>query len=306
MGSSTDVMRRCGGFSTDKRGALLVVEGGGVPAGKDAQDGAEHGDQADDEKGECRPVDKLAAGLVLEDGQQTETDDERTCDVALTVPDVSCRGGLEEEKREEDDNLGDDARLVRDGVDAKGLETGDKEEDDDEAVVEAEGEVDEDGICEVGGRVVNLKRAVAVRDGTCDEEHDDEGEDGVDSVVVRVELSTGESAVDSVQDAQSGESPTDAVDDVGGSSVGELVDDHTKEQCVDERPYTKDPSFGSEVGFLNHGVGADAKLGIDVTGCEEHIGNDVGHLEEEIVVPRHLDVSLRAKGWEESGNWIGV
>lgn len=154
---------------SDKGGAFFVGDSRSVPARKDGEYGPEDGDQADDEEGESGPVDKLARSLVLEDGQETQADDERACDVALRVPHVTGGGGFEEEEREKDDNLGDDASLVGQRVDTERLETGDEKEHDNKAVVEAKGKVNKHSVGQVVGGVVHFERSIAVRDGTCDE-----------------------------------------------------------------------------------------------------------------------------------------
>lgn len=63
---------------------------------------------------------------------------------------------------------------------------------------------------------------------------------------------------------------------------------------MDERPHSKDPSFGSEVSFLNDGIGSYAKLRVDIAGGEEDVGHNVGYFEEEVVVPSHLEDGLLA------------
>lgn len=118
-----------------------------------------------------------------------------------------------------------------------------------------------------------------MRDCCSDEKHDDESQDGVDTIMVCVDLSGCESGIDSVENAKTRESPTDTVNNVSRTSIGELVDDHTQEEGVDEWPYSKDPSFGCEVGLLNHRIGTDAKLGIDIARSEKHIGNNVDYFE---------------------------
>lgn len=142
---------------TNERSSLLIVECGPVSARENAQHRPEHCNQANNEESECRPVNELAARLVLEDGQQTQADNQCSGNIALRVPNVTCSSRLQEEQAEEDDDLGNDASLVRDCVDTEGLEASYEEEDDDESMVKAEGEVDEDSISEVACSVVNLE-----------------------------------------------------------------------------------------------------------------------------------------------------
>lgn len=70
-------------------------------------DSAQDGDRANDEEGEGRVVDEARRGLVLEDGEEGERDDERTSDVAFAVEDIAAADGFEEEEGEEDQDLGD-------------------------------------------------------------------------------------------------------------------------------------------------------------------------------------------------------
>lgn len=93
--------------------------------------------------------------------------------------------------------------------------------------------------------------------------------------MVCVELSGCETGIDGVKDAETGESPTDTVNNVSRTGVGELIDDHTQEEGVDEWPYSKNPSFRGEVGLLNDGIGTNTQLGIDVARSEKDIGNNV-------------------------------
>ena len=71
-------------YLTDERSAFLVRQSDSSTA-ESSDASPKHGNERDDEKGECRPVDKGRAGLVLEDGEEGEADDERTANVALAV-----------------------------------------------------------------------------------------------------------------------------------------------------------------------------------------------------------------------------
>lgn len=265
--------------STNERSPLLVVECSPVPASKDAKHGPQDRNQADNKESECRPVNELAASLVLEDGQQTETDDQCSSHVSLRVPNVTGCGRLQEQEREEDKDLCNDSSLVCHCVEAECLEGGNEEEHNDESVVQAEGQMNQNRISEVVCRVMNLERPIAVRDSACDEKHNDECKDSVDSIVVCVQLCRGQAGVDSIEDAKTGEAPSDTVHDMGRSSFGELVDDHAQEKGVDERPYSKDPARGGEVGFLDDGVCTDTELGIDIARGEKDVGNNVDDFE---------------------------
>lgn len=71
-----------------------------------------------------------ADGLVLEDGQESQGDDEAAGNVTLAVEGVAGSGALEEDEGNDDGNVAEDAGLVRVGVGAKGGETRDDGEDD--------------------------------------------------------------------------------------------------------------------------------------------------------------------------------
>lgn len=84
-------------------------------------------------------------GLTSEDRPQTPRDRDGAGNIALggrvRVRDA---GALEEEEREEGEDFSGDAGVCVQGVDAKGFEARYDDEDGRPAVVEAEGQVDED------------------------------------------------------------------------------------------------------------------------------------------------------------------
>lgn len=174
-------------------------------------------------------MDELAAGLVLENGQQTETDHQCASDITLRVPHVPSCGALQEQQGEEDDDLRNDASLVRNCVDSEGFETGHEKKHDYEAVVKAEGEVDKHRIGQVVCCVVHLKGSVAVGDCTSDEEHHNKRDNCIDSIMVTLGLGRDETGIDSVEQAKTGESPSNTMHHMGRSSVGKLVNDHSEE-----------------------------------------------------------------------------
>ena len=79
-----------------------------------------------------------------------------------------------DQEAEEDEDLGPDAGLVRPGVHAEGFEGGEHDEHGSPAVVEREGEVDQDLVGRVRGLVVLLDDVVDVRHSGGDEECEDE------------------------------------------------------------------------------------------------------------------------------------
>lgn len=132
-------------------------------------------EQAEDGEGEGAPVDERAGALVLEDSEERPGDGDAAGKVALGRGERVRRGSrLEEEEREEDEDLGPDAGAVRKGVHAKGLEGGEKDEHSRPAVVEREGEVHPELVVQRLGGVEAPNDVVDVRDGRADEQGEDE------------------------------------------------------------------------------------------------------------------------------------
>lgn len=105
----------------------------------DGDERPEHGKQAQEEKGQGRPVDEpvsVAWSLMLEDGQERKRDDRSRCNVSLAVQGVACRGTFEEDQSNKDDNVREDAWLVRVGVFAECSKPGDDGQDDGQTVPE--------------------------------------------------------------------------------------------------------------------------------------------------------------------------
>lgn len=80
-------------------------------------------EQADDRKCEGAPVDEPAGTLMSEDGKERPGDGDGSGEITLGCGEgVRGCGRLEEEEAEEDEDLGPDARVVGECVDAEGLE----------------------------------------------------------------------------------------------------------------------------------------------------------------------------------------
>lgn len=84
--------------------------------------------------------------LMLEDGQKRQTDDGRAYHIAMSGKDICRCCAFEEQEGDKDKDLGEDARRVGVGIDAKGGKTSDEEEDDGEAVEETKGNVHKDRV----------------------------------------------------------------------------------------------------------------------------------------------------------------
>ena len=113
---------------------------------------------------ERRPVDERVGGLVCEDGPEEEGDRDAGGKVALGGAErVRGRGGLEEEERKEDEDLGPDAGVVRELVAAESGEGGEDDEDGRPAMVEGERQMHKDLVGRVCRFVELLDDVVNVR-----------------------------------------------------------------------------------------------------------------------------------------------
>lgn len=154
--------------STNQRPPLLILQAH-TPTPDlhaDAPRALDDPHQRQDGKRQRAPVDELARlvhGLVREDREEREGDGDGGGEVALGGGERVGRGGaLEEEEREEDEDLGPDPGGLLEGVDAEGLEGGEDDKDGGPAVVEGEGEVDEELVGPGLGRVIFLHDVVDV------------------------------------------------------------------------------------------------------------------------------------------------
>lgn len=182
----------------------------------------------------------------LTDGEEGPRDDGGAGGVARRGgKGVPSRSGLEEEEREEDEDLGPDPGLVGVGIDAERLEQREDGQDNGPAVVQAEGEVDE----ELGGEGalarVGVDDKVDLGDGAGYEERGNKRGN--------VPPAEGEPDERRVEQAEEGEAVLDAVDDDGLATLGELVDDHAEEEDVDQRPDPEGVRRGRDVGVVRSG-----------------------------------------------------
>ena len=157
------------------------------------------------------------------------------------------------------------------------------------------------------GGMILLDNVVDMADNRGDEEGDDERGD---IVVIGPDADE-----DGVQDSEEGEPPGNTIDDhglrVGG---GELVDDGTKKEEVDDGPSEERPVGRCEVGLLDAPVdGVRGNYGVDVRPQEEEVNDDVDEFEEDAFFPLcrgHFccpSVGGRERGAEEvSGQIEGV
>jgi len=155
---------------------------------------------------------------------------------------VSSGCSLEEQEGEEDKYFGPDASGVLVCIDTEGVEGGEDYKDGCPAMVEGEGEVDEEFIGERLSRMMLLDNVVDVSDGGTNEE----GKNERPNVV----MGSPQVDVDGIQDCEKREAPRNAIDDDRFSAREELVNDSEKEKKVDKRPDEESPGSGCDIGFL--------------------------------------------------------
>jgi len=191
---------------------------------------------------------------------------------------IGGRSGLKEEERKEDEDLGEDTGMVTVSVHAKGLESGDEDEESRKSMPEREGEVNPEFIVDVLGSVMLLDDVVDVGNGRADEKGEDESND---IVATRPDVD-----VNGVEDDEEGEAPVDAVNDNLLAGFEELVDDGTEEEEVDNGPNAECPSSGSEEGLLASAVVVvGTSDGVDVATGEEEVDENVHDFEEDAFCP---------------------
>ena len=152
--------------STNERSPLLV-ERDLVAAAENAEtqgnDGFADPDKGED--GECKsgPVDESVVGLVNEHGPEVPGDGNAGREVTLRGGErIGGRSRFEEEERKEDENLGPDAGVVVVHVDTERSERGEHDKDGSPAMVEGEGQVDEELVRDIRGLVILLNNVVDV------------------------------------------------------------------------------------------------------------------------------------------------
>ena len=121
-------------------------------------------------------MDETAGALVLEDGEEGPGDSDRTREVALgRRKSVGSGGRLKEEESEEDEDFRPDAGTCGNCIDAECFEGGEENEHGRPAVVEREGQVNEDLVGCIARLVMLLDDVVNMRHRTRDKERKDEG-----------------------------------------------------------------------------------------------------------------------------------
>lgn len=217
--------------------------------------------------------------LMIEDTEDGPGNGDATGKIAFGRGEgVGGGSGLEEEEREEDKDLGEDTSVVTVSVHAKGLESGDEDEESSESVPEGERQVHPKFIVDVLSGVMLLDNIVDVGDGRADEQGKDESDD---IVAARPDVD-----VDGVEDDEEREAPVDAVDDNLLARFEELVDNGAEEKEMDNGPDAKGPSGRSEVGLLAGAVVVvRSSNGVDVATSEEEVDENVHNFEEDAFSP---------------------
>jgi len=96
----------------------------------------EGGENGEDEG---RPMDERRRTLMVIDTKQGPSDGNASSEITLGGREcVCCGGGLKEEEREEHEDLGEDASVVMEGVDAERVEAGDEDQEGGESMPNGE------------------------------------------------------------------------------------------------------------------------------------------------------------------------
>jgi hypothetical protein len=274
---------------SNKRSTLLVVENATrATVGEqavDALDDPESAEGSEDQRGNRDEARSSSAALVSVDTEEGPGDGDGASEVTFRRGEgVGGRGGLEDEEREEDEDLGPDASAVGEGVAAECLEAGQEDEDGGPTVIEGEGKVDEEFIAQVVGSVILLDDVIDMTDSRRDTEGENEGDDVV---------STGPDAhVECVENCEDWETPSNTIDDDILSGIGELEDNVSEQQEVDKRPDQESPPSRGEIRFLGAVVDVSwTGNGVDVRSEEEEIHDNVYNLEEDTIFPSRGAVS---------------
>jgi hypothetical protein len=154
-------------LGTDKGSPLLVMEGNtaATRARVKAESTLDDPNKSEDGESESAPVDKSRGSLVLKDGPKRPSDGNRCWEVAFRGGEgISSGSALEEEEAQEDKDLGPDTSTVSQSIDTESLETGQDNKNSCPAMVEGEGQMDEDFIGKALRRMVLLDDIVDVSD----------------------------------------------------------------------------------------------------------------------------------------------
>lgn len=263
----------------DERRALLILETDTALV-KETHGALDDPDEGENGEREGRPVDESARGLVREDGPQGPGDRSASGQVTLGGSErVGGSGALEEEEGNEDEDLGPDTGTVGESVDAKRLEGGDNDEDGGPAVVEREGEVDEDFVAERLRSVVLLGNVVDAGYRAADQECNDESENVV--------AGGPEIYVDGVNDAEEREVPGNAIDDDAFALGSKLVNDSSQEKRMDDSPDKERPRCGGYVGLFSRVVDTGWRRNrVQIRPEEEYVGQNVSNLDDDAIGQR--------------------
>lgn len=228
---------------SDKRSTLFIAQRNASTTAKETHGALDNPDEGKDGEGQSRPMDKARGGLVGKDGPEGPGNGDRSREVTLRRGErVGGGGTLKEEERKEDKDFGPDAGMVAVGIDTECLERGQDDEDGGPAVVQGEGQVDEEFISKGLWGVVLLDNIVDVCHCRADEERKNKGPDIV--------VGPPKVDVDGVQNSQEREAPGNRIDNDMLAIGEELVDDSSKKQNVDERPNEVRPGSWGHIGLL--------------------------------------------------------
>lgn len=218
--------------------------------------------------------------LLIPDTEQGPRNRSSTSKVTLGRREgVGGSGGLKDEEGEEHKDLGPHTSVVLVGITAKGFKASEEDEDSGPAVVQGEGKVNKHFVSESARPVVLLDDIVNMADGRADEQ----GEDECNYVVVV----SPDVDIDGIEDRQERETPSNAVNGDLLASVGELVDDITEQQEVDERPDDKGPACRGEIRLLGGLVNVTGtRNSINVAAEEEEVDDNVDNLQKDAIFPR--------------------
>jgi hypothetical protein len=258
----------------------LTQEGGvlGIgPAAEKTEDiGPGRVDQSQDGSRKSGPVNN-SVGLVSEDSEETEGDDEGTDEVTLgmLVLNIANSGGGKEEKTNEnkDDVESVGSILLNTGESSEGVDNSDE---DDPSVPEGERSVDEQLVGPSGSRVVLLKVIENEGDRGSGQQEDEESKEKVTMFPER--------EPDSIQQGGNDKVPSNTVDNSLSGGLEPLVDDEATEEKVDHGPDIENPGSRGDVSLV---LGDDVAIGTGTDnrvhggGEEEEVHQDIGNLESD-------------------------
>jgi len=130
---------------------------------------------------------------------------------------VCHRGRFQEEKGQEHKDLGEDPSVMVEGIDTKGIECGDEDQEGGEPMPKREGQMDPKFVMDVLGRMMLLHNVIDVRDGGTNEESQEEGDD-ISTVTPDIDVA-------GIEDDEERQTPIDSIDDDLFAAIEELVDD---------------------------------------------------------------------------------